>query len=130
MPLALDKQVIHPLFILCWMQSRDFLDQVGKVKGLTDMADYVSLSDQRRMTIDVPSPTDQAWFVEHVEPIQALMDNCRRRVANLRTTRDLLLPKLISGQLDVEHLDIDAGDPVMASARPETNPGRKASDSR
>ena len=28
---------------------------------------------------------------------------------NLRTTRDLLLPKLISGQLDVEELDIDLG---------------------
>ena len=31
----------------------------------------------------------------------------RRKNENLRTTRDLLLPKLISGQLDVEDLDID-----------------------
>ena len=31
---------------------------------------------------------------------------------NLRTTRDLLLPKLISGQLDVEDLDIDTGEAV------------------
>jgi type I restriction enzyme, S subunit len=29
---------------------------------------------------------------------------------NLRKTRDLLLPKLISGQIDVENLDIDTGD--------------------
>lgn len=36
-----------------------------------------------------------------------------RRIANLRRTRDLLLPKLISGELDVEHLDIDTGDPLM-----------------
>lgn len=28
---------------------------------------------------------------------------------NLRTTRDLLLPKLISGELDVEDIDIDTG---------------------
>lgn len=28
---------------------------------------------------------------------------------NVRTTRDLLLPKLISGKLDVEDLDIDTG---------------------
>ena len=27
---------------------------------------------------------------------------------------DLLLPKLISGQLDVEHLDIEVGEPVTA----------------
>jgi len=31
---------------------------------------------------------------------------------NLRTTRDLLLPKLISGKLDVEDLDIDVGEPM------------------
>jgi len=29
------------------------------------------------------------------------------------STRDLLLPKLISGQLDVEELDIDAGEPLV-----------------
>ena len=33
----------------------------------------------------------------------------RRKNDNLRTTRDLLLPKLISGKLDVEDLDIDVG---------------------
>lgn len=32
---------------------------------------------------------------------------------NLRTTRDLLLPKLISGQLDVEELDIETGAPLV-----------------
>jgi len=35
--------------------------------------------------------------------------NLRTKNTNLRTTRDLLLPKLISGKLDVEDLDIDAG---------------------
>ena len=32
----------------------------------------------------------------------------RLAVKRMSTTRDLLLPKLISGQLDVEDLDIDA----------------------
>jgi len=36
----------------------------------------------------------------------------RRKNENLRTTRDLLLPKLISGKLDVEELDIDVGEPI------------------
>jgi type I restriction enzyme, S subunit len=66
------------------------------------------------MLIGLPSQTDQAWFVRQVEPIQSLIENNRRRVTNLRSTRDLLLPKLISGQLDVEHLDIEVGEPVTA----------------
>jgi type I restriction enzyme S subunit len=36
--------------------------------------------------------------------------NLRRRTELLRATRDLLLPKLMSGQLDVEDLDIDTGE--------------------
>ena len=37
------------------------------------------------------------------------IDSLDRKNSNLRTTRDLLLPKLISGKLDVEDLDIDLG---------------------
>jgi type I restriction enzyme S subunit len=33
------------------MQSREFKNQADGVKGQTDMADYVSLTDQRRMKI-------------------------------------------------------------------------------
>ena len=36
-------------------------------------------------------------------------DNLNKKNTNLRRTRDLLLPKLISGELDVENLDIDTG---------------------
>jgi hypothetical protein len=32
---------------------------------------------------------------------------------NLRRTRDLLLPKLISGEVDVEGLDIETGDAMV-----------------
>ncbi len=39
-----------------------------------------------------------------------LIRNLQIRNINLRKTRDLLLPKLISGQIDVETLDIDTGE--------------------
>jgi len=107
---SLDHARVQPLFLLHWMQTNDFLDQVGKVKGLTDMADYVSLSDQRKMVIELPSREDQGWLIDHLEPIQSLIENNRRRIASMRATRDLLLPKLISGELNVEHLNIDLGE--------------------
>jgi type I restriction enzyme, S subunit len=37
----------------------------------------------------------------------------QQKIDCLRSTRDLLLPKLISGQLDVESLDIDIGNPLV-----------------
>jgi type I restriction enzyme S subunit len=48
-------------------------------------------------------------FQQVVEPMNGQVLVYSQKNQNLRTTRDLVLPKLISGQLDVEDLDIDAG---------------------
>ena len=39
-----------------------------------------------------------------MKPILALSDALEQKNTNLRTTRDLLLPRLISGELDVSDL--------------------------
>lgn len=51
-------------------------------------------------------------FLGDNERMQALL---HKKNENLRRTRDLLLPKLISGELDVEHLDIDTGEPLAVT---------------
>ena len=55
------------------MQSRDFLEQVDRVKGSTDMADYVSLTDQRRMTVRLPERQALATAAALLEPIDQLI---------------------------------------------------------
>lgn len=45
-----------------------------------------------------------------VEPILGLLFNLAKQKRILQQCRDLLLPKLISGELDVEDLDIDVGE--------------------
>jgi type I restriction enzyme, S subunit len=42
------------------------------------------------------------------------LDNLLSRQANLRRMRDLLLPKLISGEVDVDGLDIETGEGDVA----------------
>lgn len=46
-------------------------------------------------------------FEETAEPISSELSNLTIKNATLRQTRDLLLPKLISGEIDVSELDID-----------------------
>ncbi len=48
-------------------------------------------------------------FDEFVEPLLAKLFNLAKKNQVLRQTRDLLLPKLISGELDVSDLDIKTG---------------------
>lgn len=51
---SLDLNFISPRFLFYWMQCREFFEQASAVKGQTDMADYVNLSDQRQMKITLP----------------------------------------------------------------------------
>lgn len=69
----------------------------------------ISVQSVQRYQILVPSPQLMQWFERFVQPMWGAGLLLHAKCANLRTTRDLLLPKLISGQLDVEDLDIDVG---------------------
>ena len=51
-------------------------------------------------------------FSSVMQPLFKTVFTLAKKNRNLRTTRDLLLPKLISGQLDVEDLDIETGEAV------------------
>lgn len=56
---SLDHKRIDPRWLYYWMHSREFYVQYKGVAGQTDMAEYVSLGDQRRMKITVPDPEEQ-----------------------------------------------------------------------
>jgi type I restriction enzyme, S subunit len=50
----------------------------------------------------VPDEKTAKHFDRLVEPLLAELINLAKRIQNLRRTRDLLLPRLLSGQIDVE----------------------------
>jgi type I restriction enzyme S subunit len=57
---ALDRRRLHSRWLFYWMQSGEFQEQCDGVKGQTDMADYVSLRDQRAMSISLPPIKEQS----------------------------------------------------------------------
>lgn len=69
----------------------------------------IILKDFAQFQIVVPDKTIQSQWWQNVEAMIDLIHNLRVKNANLRKARDLLLPKLITGQLDVEDLDIETG---------------------
>ncbi|MHB1616599.1 MAG: restriction endonuclease subunit S [Metallibacterium sp.] len=66
--------------------------------------DTIIMDTFRRMRIVKPSVDMAVQFEEVVRPVFALSLALSRKNTNLRTTRDLLLPRLISGELDVSDL--------------------------
>ena len=63
----------------------------------------------RKLPIVIADTTANKQFNEMLAPIGKQIENLIAKNANLRQTRNLLLPKLISGEVDVEGLDIQIG---------------------
>ncbi len=58
----------------------------------------------------LPDEGSAEAYADFVEPLRDHIRSLMRKNNNLRQTRDLLLPKLISGELDVSTLPIDIGE--------------------
>ena len=67
----------------------------------------VTKKDMQGIEFIVPNDVIVARFEELVLPMEGEIENLTKKNANLRQTRDLLLPRLISGELDVSELKIN-----------------------
>ncbi|MBA3361052.1 MAG: restriction endonuclease subunit S [Acidimicrobiia bacterium] len=67
----------------------------------------VNAEDFENARLVIPPGRLLEHFAPLVEPMFELRESLRKQDINLRVTRDLLLPKLISGEIDVSELDID-----------------------
>ncbi len=56
---TLDPSLLDGRWLYYWLFGKEFGQQISAVKGQTDMADYVSLGDQRRMEVTLPPINEQ-----------------------------------------------------------------------
>jgi type I restriction enzyme S subunit len=94
---------------LCLRNSVSRLKQIGAAGATMD-----NISKGKLMSFDVLLPPTDILdqFSSHTSDFFDRIGLSQKQSAVLRKTRDLLLPKLISGQLDVEDLDIDSCEAV------------------
>ena len=85
------------------LQNQNFINNDAAVPGLNRNQAY-------SLPFILPDKDLLNKFQNFVSPIFNQLKNLREKNDNLCKTRDLLLPKLISGQIDVENLDIDTGE--------------------
>jgi type I restriction enzyme S subunit len=96
---------LNPFVLSQWMNGEEFREQVDAVKGQTDMADYVSLRDQRRMMITLPLSADQTVIGARLESLARLQDANMAESRTLASLRDTLLPQLLSGVVRLRHAE-------------------------
>lgn len=87
------------------LRTQNFINNDAAVPGLNRNQAY-------SLPFLVPKETVLKQFQNFIEPVFAQKRSLETKNANLRQTRDLLLPKLISGEVDVSALDITTGEPT------------------
>ena len=97
------KEGIDQLYL--FLATREQVDYLKKNTGGATF-DTIVVDTFRRMLTIKPAPDVTARFSRTVRPVIDLILNTLSRNITLRCTRDMLLPKLISGEVDVSELDI------------------------
>lgn len=98
------KPDIPKAFLYCFLRFSSFADEV---KQHANGANVLHLSPERITDFRLWMPTStlnyrfSAFALPHLEQI----DQLQNKMENLRRTRDLLLPLLLSGQLDVSKVE-------------------------
>jgi type I restriction enzyme S subunit len=88
------------LFCLC--SSEEFQSVfAGRALGTSTSHQRVKPEDLMRLPTVLPTANVVGVYTEQAKPILSLVHTLRVKNANLRRTRDLLLPRLLSGQVEV-----------------------------
>ena len=102
----LSKKPEHYHLVLGCVSSEHFVDYATQTSQGTKMprADWKVLV---KYPVTIPPPAVLSQFSKTMQDIVAQIQNAIFRNQNLRQTRDLLLPRLVSGELDVSGLEVE-----------------------
>ena len=103
------KPPVDCMYLFHLYQSPEFSHEFSVQRlGTSRSHQRVSSEGFLGMSVLLPNKSFLNEFHEKVNPIVNLCNTLRLKNTNLRQTRDVLLPKLISGEFDVSDLDIGA----------------------
>ena len=100
---------VKPYYLLYLMLSDEIQNKLLSLSnGAT--VHHLNLKDIRNLGLpELHSILSQDKINTFLSNYYDLIFNLTRKIENLRQTRDLLLPKLILGEIDLENLDINTG---------------------
>jgi type I restriction enzyme S subunit len=96
-----ERAVVHPLFLVqAWNEHANLQRIAAQASGTTRLR--ITRRELAAMEFVIPIPGVQQQFADVVQPQVAMIEGLRQQIQSLRRTRNLLLPRLLSGRIDVE----------------------------
>ena len=120
---SVNRAVIDPRFLYFWMYGREFFVQFKGVAGQTDMAEYVNLSDQRRMHITLPPLAEQRAIAHILGTLDDKIELNRRMSETLGAMARTLFKSWFV-DFDPVRAKADGGDPRLPQPLTDLFPAR------
>ena len=100
-----DPMAIQPSFLAqAWNEGANLQRVAAQASGTTRLR--ITRRQLAAMDFIVPPVPMQQRFTEITQPQHSAIEALRRKVQTLRRTRDLLLPRLLSGQIALGELEV------------------------
>jgi hypothetical protein len=96
---AIRPKLIGPTYLIEYLVSPNMVTEVAMKKDTRVIMDTLNVKGIVRLSVPVPSTDLLKKFEDCARPIRRRIELLMAQNANLRTTRDFLLPKLISGDI-------------------------------
>jgi len=107
-----NPDIIHPPILFSALYSPLIQEQIyARQSGTTVLG--IRQTELRKVSVIVPLMELQISAAKMLDDFFNAIETLQVKNDNLRQTRDLLLPRLISDEIDVENLDINTG-PIAA----------------
>src|SRR5207247_1952894 len=94
-------EILNSLFLAqTWNETFNLQRIAGQASGTTRLR--ITRRELAALEFSVPPIELQLRFAKFVEPQMDMIQALRQQIQNLRQTRDLLLPRLLSGQVELD----------------------------
>jgi type I restriction enzyme S subunit len=103
---AIRPRNIPPTYLLQYLLSDHMEKEVHRKKDAGSIMDALNVKGIVKLAVLIPADALVTKFEEICRPIRRSMEVLARSQHKLRSARDQLLPRLVSGKIDVNDLDI------------------------
>ena len=99
-----NEEILLKKYMYYMMKNKSFINEIN-ARLITTVQSSIKRKDMETIITVIPPLDIQDKFVQIIQPMMSYMQSNQNN--DLQKTRDTLLPKLLSGELDVSELELD-----------------------
>lgn len=104
--LTVDTSIMLPLYLYRQFQTEDFTNYIARIESETSVRPNMKINYLLKYEFVLPPIEKQGELIELLTPMLNQQNNLINENKKLESLRDTLLPKLMSGEIDVSTIEI------------------------